>query len=93
MKLDYTISGIFQEKSLSELETLHNLRELNRTKIYNILALAVLKNPMHDTYYQEIDQILLITNETSFGITHELRISLHYIYLKTELARKDSHVL
>ena len=31
MKLDFTISRIFQEMSLSELETLHQLCELERT--------------------------------------------------------------
>ena len=43
MKLDYTISRIFQEMSLSELETLHQLCELERTQILESLALAVLK--------------------------------------------------
>ena len=43
MKLDYTISRIFQEMSLSELETLHQLCELERTQILQSLALAVLK--------------------------------------------------
>ena len=43
MKLDYTISRIFQENSLSELETLHHLCELERTQILQSLALAVLK--------------------------------------------------
>ena len=43
MKLDYTISRIFQERSLSELETLHQLCELERTQILQSLALAVLK--------------------------------------------------
>ena len=57
MKLDYTISRIFQEMSLSELETLHQLCEMERTQILKSLALAVLKNPTQDTYYQEIDQI------------------------------------
>ena len=33
MKLDYTISRIFQKMSLSELETLHQLCELERTQI------------------------------------------------------------
>ena len=33
MKLDYTICRIFQEMSLSELETLHQLCELDRTQI------------------------------------------------------------
>ena len=45
MKLDYTISRIFQEISLSELETLHQLCELERTPILQSLALAVLKIP------------------------------------------------
>ena len=45
MKLDYTISRIFREMSLSELETLHQLCELERTQILQSLALAVLKIP------------------------------------------------
>ena len=45
MKLDYTISRIFQEMSLSEVETLHQLCELERTQILQSLALAVLKIP------------------------------------------------
>ena len=43
MNLDYTISIIFQEMSLSELETLHQLCELERTQIFQSLALAVPK--------------------------------------------------
>ena len=43
MKLDYTISRIFQEMSFSELETLHQLCELERTQILQSFALAVLK--------------------------------------------------
>ena len=45
MKLDYTISRIFQEMTLSELETLHQLCELQRTQILQSLALATLKIP------------------------------------------------
>ena len=45
MKLDYTISRIFHEMSLSELETRHQLCELERTQILQSLALAVLKIP------------------------------------------------
>ena len=45
MKLDYAISRNFQEMSLSELETLHQLCELGRTQILQSLALAVLKIP------------------------------------------------
>ena len=45
MKLDYTISRSFQEMSLFELETLHQLCELERSQILQSLALAVLKIP------------------------------------------------
>ena len=45
MKLDYTISRIFQQMSLSELETLHQLCELERTQILQSLALAILNIP------------------------------------------------
>ena len=42
-ELDCTISIILQERSLSELETLDQLCELERTQILQPLALAVLK--------------------------------------------------
>ena len=45
MILDNTISRIFQELSLSELEPLHQLWELERTQILQSLALAFLKIP------------------------------------------------
>ena len=45
MKLDYTMGGIFQEVSLTELETLRQLCELERAQILQSLALAVLKIP------------------------------------------------
>ena len=45
MKLDYTKSRIFQELPLSELETLHQLCEHEKTQILQSLALAVLKIP------------------------------------------------
>ena len=43
IKIDYTINRIFQERSRSEIETLHQLCELERTQILQSLALAVLK--------------------------------------------------
>ena len=43
IKLDYTISRIYQEMSRSELETLHQLCEMETTQILQSLALAVLK--------------------------------------------------
>ena len=45
MKLDYTISRIFQEMSLSERETLHHSCELEKTQMLQSLALALLKIP------------------------------------------------
>ena len=45
MKLDYIISKIFQEMSRSEIETLHQLCELERTQTLQSLALAVFKIP------------------------------------------------
>ena len=45
LKFDYTTCGFFPEMSLSELETLHQLCELDRTKILQSLVLAVLKMP------------------------------------------------
>ena len=45
MKLDYTIRRIFQEMSLSEMETLYHLCELERTLMLQSLALAVFKIP------------------------------------------------
>ena len=44
-KMDYTISRIFQEMSLSELETLHHLCELERTQTIQSLALPIKKLP------------------------------------------------
>ena len=45
MKLDYTIRRMFQEMSLSQLETLHQLCKLERTQILQSLAIAVSKVP------------------------------------------------
>ena len=45
MKIYYPKNRIFQEISLSELELLHQLSELERTQILQSLALAVLKLP------------------------------------------------
>ena len=45
MKLGYTISRIFPERSPSELETLHHLCELEQTQVLQLPALAVVKIP------------------------------------------------
>ena len=53
MKLDYTISRFFQEMSLTELETLHHLCELERLEILLSFALAVLKIPSAEYLWSE----------------------------------------
>ena len=90
MKLDYTISRIFQEMLLSELETLHQLCELERTQILQSLALAVLKIPYAG--------YLLSGNRSSF-LDYEGNILWfytctkkyhHYMFLKINAAIKES---
>ena len=61
--------------SLTELERLHQLCELERTQILQSFALAALKIPLKDIYSQVINQILLITKETYYGITLVPKIS------------------
>ena len=73
MKLDCTISRIFQEMSLTELETLHQLRKLERTQILQSLALAVLKI----TYAG----YLLSGNRSNF-FDYEGNILSYYTYTK-----------
>ena len=89
MKLDYTISRIFQEMSLSELETLHQLCELERTQILQSLALAVLKIPYAG--------YLLSGNRSNF-LDYEGNILWfytctkkyhHYMFLKTNVVSKE----
>ena len=73
IKLDYTISRMFQEMSMTELETLHQLCELERTQILQSLALAVLKIPY--TGY------LLSRNRSNF-IDYEGNILCYYTCTK-----------
>ena len=90
MKLDYTISRIFHEMSLSELETRHQLCELERTQILQSLALAVLKIPYAG--------YLLSGNRSNF-LDYEGNILWfytctkkyhHYMFLKTNVVTKES---
>ena len=76
--------------SLSELETLHQLCELERTQILQSLALAVLKYPTQDTYCQEIDQIFLTTKEIFYGFILVPKKYHHYMFLKINAAIKKS---
>ena len=90
MKLDYTISRIFQELSLSELETLYQLCELERTQILQSLALAVLKIPYagyllsgnRSNFLEYEDNILWF-----YTCTKKYH---HYMFLKTNVIIKES---
>ena len=71
IKLDYTISRIFQEIFLTEIETVHQLCELERTQTLQSLALAVLKIP-HAGYLLSSNRSIFIEYEGNiqhFGIT------------------------
>ena len=72
-KLYYTISRIFQEMSLTEIETLHQLCKLERTQILQSLALAVLKIPYAG--------FLLSCNRSNF-IDYEGNIQWYYTCTK-----------
>ena len=93
MKLDYTISRVFKEISPSELETLHQLCELERTQILQSLALVVLK--LSYTGY------FLFGNRPNF-IDYEGNILWYYTctkqhhlqtFLKIKDFTKESHIL
>ena len=90
MRLDYTIRRIFQEISLSELETLYQLCELERTQILQSLALAVLKIPYAG--------YLLSGNRSNF-LDYEGNILWfytctkkyhHYMFLRTNVVTKET---
>ena len=73
MKLDYTISGIFQEISLSELETLHRLCELERTQIIQSLHLQYQNYLMQDIFWsgnRSNCKIVSTMKEVYYVITH-----------------------
>ena len=75
VELGYTISKSFQEMSLSGLETLDHLFELERTQILQSLALAVLKIPYAG--------YLLSSNRSNF-IDYERNILWYYTCKKKE---------
>ena len=70
MKLHYTISRIFQKLSFTELETLHQLCELEGTQILQSLALAVLKKkPLRRIFIvRKQIRFYLTTKEIFYGI-------------------------
>ena len=88
MKLDYTISKIFQETSLIELETLHQLCELERTQLLQSLPLAVLKIPYAG--YLLSGNRSNFTNETFYGFILAPKKYHHYMFLKINFVIKES---
>ena len=90
MKLDYTISRLFQEMSLSELETLHQLCELGRTQILPSLALAVLKIP-YAGYLLSGNRLNFLDYEGNilFFYTCSKKVSPLYV-LKINVVMKES---
>ena len=83
MKLDYTISRIFQKMSLSELETLHQLCELERTQTLQSLALAVLKIT-YAGYLRSGNRSNFLDFEGNILWYH------HYMFLKINDVMKES---
>ena len=89
MQLDYTKSRVFQEMTLSELETLHHLSELERTQILQSLALAVLKILYAGYLLSGKKFFLLTTKEINYGITIVRKKYHHYMYSKIKDVTKE----
>ena len=90
MQLDYTITRIFQEMSLTEFETLHQLFELESTQVLESLALAVLKIPYAGPLLSGNRSIFLTTKETCYGITLVPKKCHLYMFLKTNDTIRES---
>ena len=90
MKLDYTISRIFQEMSLSELETFHQLCELERTQILQSLALAVLKIPYAGCLLSGNRSNFLDYEGNNLWFYTCTKKYHHYMFLKINAAIKES---
>ena len=90
MKLDYTISKNFQEMSLSELETFHQLCELERTQILQSLALAVLKIP-YAAYLSSVNRSNFLDYEGNILWFYTCtKMYHHYMFLKINFVIKES---
>ena len=89
MKLDYTISRIFQEMSISELETLHQLCELERTQILQSLALAVLKTPYAGYLLSGNRSNFFIMKETFYGFILAPKKYHRCTFLKINVVTKE----
>ena len=91
MKLGCTISRIFQELSLSELETLHQLCELERTQILQSLALVVLKIPYAGyLLFGNGTKTSLTMKEKYYGFILAPKKYHHYKFLKINVVTNES---
>ena len=75
MKLDYTISRIFQDMSLSELETLHQLCELGKNTNPTITRTSSTKNTLR--------RILIIRKQIKFSRSRMKYFMVLYLYQKS----------
>ena len=82
MKLDKTISRIFQEMSFTKLGTLHQLFELERTQFLQFFIKQYLKSLMRDIYCQETDQTFL-TRKKCIMVLQIYQKSHLYMFVKT----------
>ena len=90
MKLPFTICKVIQEMSLSELETLHQICELERTQILQSLALAVLKIP-YAGYLLSGNRSNLIDYEGNILWYYTCTKKYHlYMFLRIKDATKES---
>ena len=90
MKLDYTISRIFQEMSLSELETLHKLCEWERTQILQSIALAVLKIPYAGYLLSGKRSNFLDYERNLLWFCTCTKVYHHYMFLKINVVTNES---
>ena len=90
IKLDYTISRIFQERSLTELETLNQKCELERKQILQSLALAVLKIPYAGFLMSRNRSNFIDFEENILWYYIFTKKYHHYMFLKIKNAKKES---
>ena len=82
MKLDYTLSKIFQEMSSSELETFHHLCELEREHILQSVALEVLEIPYAGSLLSNNRSIFIDCEGNISCTTRVLKKFQRYTFLK-----------
>ena len=90
MKLDYTLSKVFQEMSSSELEALHYLCELECTHILQSLTLEVLKIPYAGSLLSSNRSNFIDCEENISCTTRLLKKFQRYTFLKINDVTKKS---